>query len=77
MAPYPPFTLHSERYDQTTYLGRLRRCLDMVDPSTLFTSTSTLNRSVDLLQQYKEGKTDANVTDAELWKAKKVGFIFL
>ena len=69
---YPPFSLTSERYDQDTYVGRLRRCFDVVDPTTLFVTPAKLTESVKLLRDFEEGKRATGITDAHLWKAKKI-----
>ena len=72
MSAHPPFSMNSERYDQSTYFGRLRRCLDVVDPTTLLVTPTKLAQSITLLQDFKDGKLDTNISDAELWKAKKI-----
>ena len=72
MRPSPPFTLQSERYDQSTYVGRLRRCLDIVDPATLFTTPAALQHSIKLLEDFQNGTLPSHVTDEQLWRAKKI-----
>ncbi|RMX47467.1 hypothetical protein pdam_00002114 [Pocillopora damicornis] len=40
---YPKFSLSEPRFDQKTYLGRLKRCLDVTDPRTLFVSEAIIH----------------------------------
>ncbi|XP_057306614.1 sideroflexin-5-like [Hydractinia symbiolongicarpus] len=69
---YPPFSLDKQRYDQSTYFGRVQRCFSIVDPSTLFVSSKKLTDSMALLNDFNEGTLPAGVTDAQLWKARKI-----
>ena len=77
----PPFSLEKERYDQTTYSGRFRKMVDVVDPRTLFYSQKDIDEAVNLLKDFKtqeEQKIDSKMSgyrrfdDAELWQAKKI-----
>lgn len=71
--PCPPFALNTECYDQNTYIGRLRRCFNVVDPTTLFVSSSQLNESIQLLKDFEAGKQlSPDISDEELWRAKKI-----
>ncbi|XP_011408559.1 PREDICTED: sideroflexin-5-like [Amphimedon queenslandica] len=72
MSVYPPFVLDKSRFDQSTFNGRLRHFIDIVDPRTLFTSNQRLEASVKLLEDFKEGKIGPNVTNKELWEAQKI-----
>jgi len=63
--------LNKPRYDQNTFLGRLRHFLNMVDPMTLFTSDVKLKKAIKLLEDYETGK-EINVSEKELWHAKKL-----
>ncbi|EDV20015.1 uncharacterized protein TRIADDRAFT_32552 [Trichoplax adhaerens] len=69
---YPPFTLGKSRFDQSTFLGRLRHFLDVTDPRTLFVSEKQLQDSIKLLNEYKIGKLPDGVTNEQLWKAQKI-----
>ncbi|KAK3723824.1 hypothetical protein QZH41_019498, partial [Actinostola sp. cb2023] len=71
-AGYPPFSLTKQRFDQTTYKGRLYRCFDVTDPRTLFTSEAKLQQSMQVLHNFKAGQIERKVTDKELWQAKKI-----
>uniref|UniRef100_A0AAY4DGI9 Sidoreflexin n=1 Tax=Denticeps clupeoides TaxID=299321 RepID=A0AAY4DGI9_9TELE len=57
---------------QSTFLGRLRHFIEVIDPGTLFVSQSRLNASVKLLDDYKSGNLPPGVTDFQLWEAQKI-----
>lgn len=42
MAPTIPFTLTGHRYDQDTFLGRLRAIIDLFNPKQLFRSEAEI-----------------------------------
>ncbi|KAK6044794.1 tricarboxylate carrier [Cooperia oncophora] len=70
---YPPFQLNSPRFHKETSteaVDEYLHYLDVVDPSTLFTSDKRLRESVQLLEDYQKGV--AKATDQELWRAQKV-----
>ena len=69
---YPKFSLENSRFDQSTYYGRLRRCFNVVDPSTLIVSSEKLANSLELLEKFKTGNLPEGVTDRELWEARKL-----
>lgn len=69
---YPPFTLEKPRYNQDTFVGRLKHFLDVTDPRTLFVSKEKLEKSIALLEQFKNGTLPDDVSDRELWQALKV-----
>ncbi|KAL2098765.1 hypothetical protein ACEWY4_005245 [Coilia grayii] len=69
---YPPFRLGESRFNQSTFYGRLRHFLNVIDPRTLFVSESELNASVRMLEQFKNGTLPPGVTDAQLWKSQKI-----
>eukprot|EP00823_Brevimastigomonas_motovehiculus_P006295 TRINITY_DN517_c0_g1_i1.p1 TRINITY_DN517_c0_g1~~TRINITY_DN517_c0_g1_i1.p1 ORF type:complete len:339 (+),score=61.49 TRINITY_DN517_c0_g1_i1:57-1073(+) len=71
--PQPKIDIRKPFYDQSTYWGRLRHFLDVIDPRTLFTSDTQLKKSVDLVEHYKQTSTlPPNTTVEELWQAKKI-----
>ncbi|XP_047441404.1 sideroflexin-5b [Mugil cephalus] len=71
-AACPAFQLGRPRYDQGTFLGRLRHFVDIIDPSTLFVSEKQLKESIKLLDDYKHGTLSPGVSDAQLWQAQKI-----
>lgn len=66
----PKFDLKTKRHDQSTYFGRWRYFLDLINPLSLLYSQTKLDAAADLLKQFKEGTINPHITDAELWKAK-------
>ncbi|XP_031566992.1 sideroflexin-5-like [Actinia tenebrosa] len=71
-AGYPQFSLTKQRFDQKTYSGRLLRCFEVTDPRSLFTKESKLQHSIQLLNDFQKGLHNKNVTDKELWEAKRI-----
>ncbi|XP_064631537.1 sideroflexin-5-like [Lineus longissimus] len=69
---WPPFRPGTPRYDQTTFYGRLRHFIDVTDPTTLFTSQAKLDKSLKLIDDFKQGTLDSSVTNEELWRAQKI-----
>jgi len=63
--------LNKPRYDQTTFGGRFRHILHIIDPMTLFTSDAKLNAAVKLVDNYEKGR-DYKATEDQLWQAKKL-----
>lgn len=57
---------------QSTFQGRFRHFLDVIDPRTLFTSDLKLQNSIKLLDLYKQGNLPPNITNADLWNAQKI-----
>ncbi|XP_043400880.1 sideroflexin-5 isoform X2 [Chelonia mydas] len=64
-AEYPPFQLGKPRFQQTSFYGRFRHFLDIVDPRTLFVTESRLKGAVQLLEDYKHGTLPPGVTNKE------------
>ncbi|KAJ6658579.1 hypothetical protein lerEdw1_019967 [Lerista edwardsae] len=71
-AAYPPFQLGKSRFEQTSFYGRFRHFLDIIDPRTLFVTESHLKEAVQLLEDYKHGTLPPGVTNKELWRAQKI-----
>jgi len=69
----PRFSLTQPRYDPSTFTGRLRTNLDIVDPFTLLLSQDEIRRQVALLETYKKNPNMASThSDTDLWYARKV-----
>lgn len=68
----PAFQLGRSRYDQGSFLGRLRHFVDIIDPSTLFVSEKQLKESIKLLDDYRHGTLPSGVSDHQLWEAQKI-----
>ncbi|XP_076439620.1 sideroflexin-5-like [Babylonia areolata] len=69
---YPPFQLGKPRFDQGSFIGRLKHFLDVIDPRTLFTTKAQLQASIQLLEDYRSGTLPQGVTDRQLWEAQKI-----
>uniref|UniRef100_A0AAY5K8V8 Sidoreflexin n=1 Tax=Esox lucius TaxID=8010 RepID=A0AAY5K8V8_ESOLU len=57
---------------QSSFLGRLRHFVDIIDPTTLFVSERRLTECVKLLDDYKHGTLSPDVSDLQLWEAQKI-----
>ncbi|XP_074051738.1 sideroflexin-5 isoform X2 [Macrotis lagotis] len=68
----PPFQLGKPRFQQTSFYGRFRHFLDIIDPRTLFVTESRLKEAVQLLEDYKHGTLPPGVTNEQLWNAQKI-----
>uniref|UniRef100_T1JJ32 Sidoreflexin n=1 Tax=Strigamia maritima TaxID=126957 RepID=T1JJ32_STRMM len=68
----PTFQLNKPRYNQDTFFGRLRHFLDIIDPRTLFISQAELEYSIQLLDDFRDGKLSSDVKNEELWRAQKI-----
>ncbi|XP_069550301.1 sideroflexin-5b [Brachyistius frenatus] len=71
-AACPVFQLGRPRYDQGSFLGRLRHFVDIIDPSTLFVSETRLKECIKLLDDYKHDTLPPGVSDVQLWEAQKI-----
>lgn len=72
----PPFSLNGDRYDQSTFYGRLQKMLEVVDPRTLLCSKQDLDDAVQLLKDFEEQQQQQQLKkkydDAKLWQARKI-----
>ncbi|KAI4546893.1 hypothetical protein MG293_003448 [Ovis ammon polii] len=68
----PPFQLGKPRFQQTSFFGRFRHFLDIIDPRTLFVTERRLREAVQLLEDYKCGTLRPGVTNEQLWSAQKI-----
>ncbi|XP_077589672.1 sideroflexin-5b [Stigmatopora nigra] len=66
------FRLGGSRYDQGSFLGRLRHFVDVIDPSTLFVSEERLKDSIKLLDDFKHGTLPPGISNLQLWEAQKI-----
>ncbi|XP_077815486.1 sideroflexin-5 isoform X24 [Macaca mulatta] len=67
----PPFQLGKPRFQQTSFYGRFRHFLDIIDPRTLFVTERRLREAVQLLEDYKHGTLRPGVTNEQVtvWEA--------
>jgi hypothetical protein len=69
----PRFDPDGSRFDQSTYVGRFRGFLEVVDPRTLFCSDDELTHAKGMLEEFSTtGTLPKGVSDADMWEAKKV-----
>ncbi|XP_037531627.1 sideroflexin-5b isoform X2 [Nematolebias whitei] len=64
-AACPGFRFGESRYDQSSFLGRLRHFVDIIDPSTLFVSEKKLRECIKLLDDHKHGTLPPGVSDEQ------------
>jgi hypothetical protein len=70
-AAVPKFSLDTERFDQSTFLGRVKRFMVASNPSTLFVSDEEALAARGLLQKYARGEAEG-IDDKTLWKAREL-----
>ena len=63
--------LDQPRYDQSTYLGRLKHFSELTDPRNLLATEKDLQNAKQLIADYKAGIV-TGVPDEKLWKSKKL-----
>ncbi|KAI4904151.1 hypothetical protein NFI96_013812, partial [Prochilodus magdalenae] len=56
----------------SSFLGRFRHFVDIIDPRTLFVSETRLKECVELLDHFKHGTLPPGTTNQQLWEAQKV-----
>ncbi|EGD82472.1 tricarboxylate carrier [Salpingoeca rosetta] len=74
-ASVPGFYPSKPRYDQTTFAGRFKHFMDIADPRCLAPGLffgMPLNKSRELMQQYKANRLPTGVNADTMWLAKKV-----
>jgi tricarboxylate carrier len=64
--------LSRPRHDQSVYSGRAKHFFEVTDPRNLLVSSKDLEEAAKLVKQYKEGTAPSDVTEDELWKAKRL-----
>ena len=69
----PKFSLGGDRYDQSTFQGRLTKIQEMIDIRTVFTTDEELAACQGLLAEFKtRGSLPAGKTDADMWEAQRI-----
>ena len=73
LAPVPKFVLGGDRYDQTTFSGRLQKVFEVIDFRTVLTSDEELAAAQARLAEYKSlGRSPDGVSDAQMWDAQRI-----
>lgn len=65
-----PVTLPASKYDLSTYLGRVRHCADISDPSMLLNSANTVENAKRAVWDYKNGVVGEMTP--HIWRSKKI-----
>ncbi|QPG73139.1 Putative alpha-isopropylmalate carrier [Brettanomyces nanus] len=65
-----PVVLPESRYDLSTYTGRVKHCAEISDPTLLLSSKTDIQKSRQLIWDYKNGVIPRMTS--ELWRAKKI-----
>lgn len=65
-----PIALPESKYDLSTYMGRVKHCAEITDPTMLLNTSADVDHAKNLISQYKNGSIKQ--MNDELWKAKKV-----
>ena len=69
----PPFVLGGDRYDQTTFSGRLQKVFEVIDMRTVLTTDAELAAAQARLAEYKKlGRSPDGVSDAQMWDAQRI-----
>lgn len=65
-----PIPLPDSRHDLSTYLGRVKHCAEISDPTMLLTTSKDIEESKRLIWDYKNGLIPEMTP--KLWRAKKI-----
>ncbi|GMM30048.1 Fsf1 protein [Martiniozyma asiatica (nom. inval.)] len=65
-----PVPLPDSKYDLSTYMGRVKHCAGISDPTMLLSTSEDIARSKRLIWDYRNGVIPQMTP--ELWRAKKV-----
>jgi hypothetical protein len=66
----PKFDPKKRRHNETTFMGRWRNFLDVINLLSLLYSSKSLDEAQQLINQFKAGTAPAETTDNQLWKAR-------
>lgn len=64
--------LDQPRYDQNTFEGRARHFFITTNPLNVLASDEELERAKSIVEAYRAGKEDRNLTEDEIWRAKQL-----
>ncbi|XP_048464675.1 sideroflexin-2 isoform X3 [Rhincodon typus] len=66
------FNIDAPRWDQTTFVGRLKHFFNITDPRTVLMSNATLDKAKDLVDSFRAGSVPPGTTEEQLHYAKKL-----
>ena len=64
--------IESPRYDQSTFEGRAKHFFITTNPLNVLATDEELDRAKNIVDAYRAGKEDKNLTEDELWAAKQL-----
>eukprot|EP01038_Epipyxis_sp_PR26KG_P004433 gene4433-6271_t len=64
--------IDSPRYDQNTFEGRAKHFFITTNPLNVLASDSELEKAKQIVEAYRNGTEDKNLTEDEIWKAKEL-----
>jgi tricarboxylate carrier len=60
------------RYDQSTFEGRARHFFITTNPLNVLKTDTELDRAKEIVDAYRAGKEDPNLTEDQIWEAKQL-----
>ncbi|XP_014672932.1 PREDICTED: sideroflexin-2-like [Priapulus caudatus] len=60
------------RWDQNTFMGRMKHFMSITDMRTVLCSTSELENAKKLVNSYRLGQEPLGTTEEQLWRAKQL-----
>jgi tricarboxylate carrier len=64
--------LDAPRYDQSTFEGRAKHFFITTNPLNVLASDAELDRAKAIVEAYRRGEEDKNLTEDEIWAAKQL-----
>lgn len=72
MATKQRIDIDNPRYDQNTFEGRAKHFFIITNPLNVLASDEELSKAKTIVDAYRAGKEDSNLTEDEIWKAKEL-----
>ena len=68
----PPFVLGGDRYDQSSFEGRLAKIQELIDVRTVLTTDDELKRCQASIAEFKKlGRLPDGADDEQMWEAQR------
>ena len=64
--------IDSPRYDQSKFEGRLKYFFSTASPLNIIADEAELLKAKEIVESYRRGDEDKNLTVDEIWKAKEL-----